>query len=210
MHHTAVGLSQMHSHRISHQDLKPSNVLAYGTERGFRFADLGRSVCDEKAGPFDGMRFSGDRSYAPPEVLYGHVNEEWVDRHLGSDAYLLGSMIFFYCRGAGATQLLFEKVDRPHRPSAFGGTWTAPYRQVLPILQHAFTDVLEELQASLDSSIASDLVRAANELCTPDPVLRGHSLERLGGGHNYSLQRYISMFDRLAKRAEVQSRVGAQ
>src|SRR6266851_917241 len=34
LHHIATGLHQLHSAKVAHQDLKPSNVLAFRTARG--------------------------------------------------------------------------------------------------------------------------------------------------------------------------------
>ncbi|MCB2400061.1 protein kinase domain-containing protein [Rhizobium ruizarguesonis] len=207
MHQIAVGLQQLHSRRIAHQDLKPSNVLAFGNTRDFRVADLGRAICDGTAGPHDDLLFSGDYSYAPPEILYAQIDPDFAMRRLGCDLYLLGSMIFFFATGFGCTQQLVSRLTLAELPPSLRGTCTASYVAAMPVIQHHFTDLLSELKDALDPSVADDLTRAASELCNPDPVIRGHPLDRVKAGNRFSLERYIAIFDRLAKRADLIHRV---
>ncbi|MEI2300514.1 protein kinase domain-containing protein [Ensifer sp. MJa1] len=203
MHHTAVGISQLHSRRIAHQDLKPSNVLSFGQKEDFRVADLGRSVCDGTAGPHDDLTFSGDWGYAPPEILYGHIDPDFARRRLGCDLYLLGSMIFFFATGFGCTQQLLTRLDVAQRPLSVRGTWRGDYEMALPMLQACFTDMLAELEGNLPGPFHEELIKAASELCNPNPTLRGHPLDRVTSGNQFSLVRYVSLFDKLAKKAEV-------
>lgn len=206
MHHIAVGISQLHSKRIAHQDLKPSNVLAFGEKLDFRIADLGRSVCDGTPGPFDDLSFSGDFGYAPPEIIYSQINPDWSARRLGCDLYMLGSMIFFFATRFSCTHLLVSKLDLAQRPFFMGGGWNADYDSILPIVQNKFTEMLEQLSATLPPKVASELTSAASELCNPDPKLRGHPLDRGKNANKYSLVRYIALFDRLAKVAAIEAR----
>jgi serine/threonine protein kinase len=207
MHQIAVGLAQLHSRRIAHQDLKPSNVLAFGNKRDFRVADLGRAICDGTAGPHDDLLFSGDFSYAPPEILYAQLDPDFAARRLGCDLYLLGSMIFFFATGYGCTQQLVSRLASTERPPTLRGTWNGSYTAALPIIQHNFTDLLMDLHNLLDPTVAAELTKSASELCNPDPTLRGHPLNRLHIANKYSLERYVSLFDRLAKRADLVHRI---
>jgi len=207
MHQISVGLQQLHSRRIAHQDLKPSNVLAFGNARDFRVADLGRAICDGTAGPHDDLLFSGDFGYAPPEILYTQLDPDFATRRLGCDLYLLGSMIFFFATGFGCTQQLVSRLAVSERPQTIRGTWNGTYVAALPIIQHHFTDLLAELSEALDPSVAEELTKAASELCNPDPAFRGHPLDRVKAGDRFSLQRYIAIFDRLAKRADLVHRM---
>ena len=204
LHHTTVGLNQLHLKRIAHQDLKPSNVLCFGHADDFKIADLGRAICEGTAGPYDRLPFAGDWGYAPPEILYQQVSPNWNERCLNADIYLLGSMIFFFAMGFGCTQLLIQKTEQQFRPFILNGQWTGNYPQILPNVQTIFTEMLFELRSSLESSVAADLVKAASELCNPEPTLRGHPLER--SGNRFALARYISLFDVLSKRAQVAAR----
>jgi serine/threonine protein kinase len=208
LHHASVGLNQLHSRRITHQDLKPSNILSFGEESGFKLGDLGRSTCQDRPGPFDTLVFPGDRSYAPLEILYSYINKDAFERRLCCDCYMLGSMIFFFGLGLGATQLFLHRLPRENWPLA--GGWEGSYSALLPMLQNVFSDMLIELHEALgDDAIANELVTCASQLSNPDPSLRGHPLTHARGGRIYSLERYVSIFDRLAKSAEIQARVGA-
>lgn len=206
IHHAAVGLNQLHSKRITHQDIKPSNILSFGSDQGFKLADLGRSTCEDVAGPLDKFSFTGDPSYAPLEILYGTVNPDAFQRRMACDCYMLGSMIFFFGHGFGATQLFLNRLPVENRPYP-SGSWLGSYGEMLPMLQNEFTGMLADLSKSLgEGEVANDLVRFASELCSPDPKLRGHPLEHAHGSNIYSLQRYISVFDRLARASEVEAR----
>lgn len=211
IHHAGVGLSQLHSRRVTHQDLKPSNILSFGDENGFKLADLGRSVCEDNPGPFDESVFSGDRSYAPIEILYNYVNKDAFERRMSCDCYMLGSMIFFFGLEMGATQLFLTKLPRENWPYLFGGGWEGNYMTILPMLQNVFSEMLAELKEALGGSgIADELVLCASQLSNPDPGLRGHPLTRQGGGRVYSLERFVSTFDRLARRAAIEARTGSR
>ena len=206
MHHAAIGLAQLHARRITHQDLKPSNVLSFDEER-FKISDLGRCACEDDNGPFDGMLFAGDWSYAPPEIAYEHIDQDAFRRRLSCDLYMLGSLIFFFVNGFGTTQLLMDRMPLDQRPLVFRGGWTAEYDAILPTLQASFTEMLHALEKELgDGNISTALVKAARELANPDPRLRGHPTFRKRDGNRYSLERYISLFDRLAKLAAIQAR----
>ena len=199
MHHATVGLSQLHAQGIAHQDFKPSNLLSFEDDEVFKVSDLGRCTCEGQPSPHDLLPFTGDLKYAPPEILYGYVNPQAQDRRLRSDLWMLGSMIFFFVRGFGATQLLINELRVENRPTPLGA-WNGGYRPIVPLLQTCFTKMLHDLETDLgDNQVCRELVKAASELCNPDDELRGHPLARAGAGNPHSLERYISLFDRLAK-----------
>ncbi len=110
MHQVSAALQQLHNIEIAHQDLKPSNVLVFNNGSS-KLADLGRASDNHRSSPYDSLNCAGDWTYAPPELLYGHVSEDWRVRRLGGDIYLLGSLAVFFCTGVSMTHLLFERLD---------------------------------------------------------------------------------------------------
>lgn len=198
LHHTSVGLQQLHAERIAHQDVKPSNVLMFGT-LGSKLADLGRSSYRGSPGPFDGHDFPGDLNYAPPEVLYGQISREWTERRLASDMYQLGSLAMFFFTRSGTTTALLAELDRCHAPQ----NWAASYKLALPHVQQAFVQSIDRLETMTPSSIRHEISRIIGELCNPDPSRRGHPRNRIGHSNKYGLERYVSRFDLLAQRAEL-------
>lgn len=67
LHHVATGLYQLHSARVAHQDLKPSNILVFDKKLS-KVSDLGSASIREVPSPRDEAPFAGDSTYAPPEV----------------------------------------------------------------------------------------------------------------------------------------------
>jgi hypothetical protein len=49
--------------------------------------------------------------------------------------------------------------------------------------------------------VRTEIVAAIEELCDPDPHVRGHPVNR--EMHQFGLERYISLFNHLGKRAEM-------
>jgi serine/threonine protein kinase len=192
LHHVATGLRQLHVAGIAHQDLKPSNVLVFPT--GSKLADLGRSTGRDRPSPWDDWKVPGDRAYAPPELLYGHLDTDWNRRRLGGDAYLLGSLVVYLFLRVGMTSLTLS-----HLPPAYHDSeWTGPYADVLDYLRDAFGRAVNEFEAALPACLRPHLVPVVRQLCEPDPSRRGHPLARQGSGSPYSLERYVSLFDLLA------------
>jgi hypothetical protein len=67
---------------------------------------------------------------------------------------------------------------------------------------------MAEFRANLPARAVPDrlrdeLVSVVSQLCEPDPSLRGHPASRQTPANQYSLERYISIFDRLAYTAEI-------
>src|SRR5713226_5160652 len=133
LHNVANGLRQLHQHQIAHQDTKPSNVLKFNGQQ-FKVGDLGRCSIKGRIAPHDAYKVAGDPAYAPPELLYGQLDPEFIVRRLGADAYLLGSLAAFLVTGTPMTTLLIDELDRSARPTEWKGT----YALVLPQVQSAF------------------------------------------------------------------------
>lgn len=195
LHQIVVGLRQLHNQEIAHQDIKPSNVLLF-SQLGTKLADLGRAAAIGMKPPHDDLEIAGDRTYAPPELLYHHLPADWRARRYGCDAYLLGSMVVYFLTGSGMTHVLIGELAGSQRPSIWNGT----YLDLLPAIRDAFARVLVDLRNSIPRG-AEDLVTVVKELCDPDPTLRGHP--KNSPGNQFSLERYVTRFDLLARKAEL-------
>jgi serine/threonine protein kinase len=134
LHQVATGLWQLHRSGIAHQDLKPSNILVFNASSS-KLADLGRAACADQQSPHDNLNCAGDLSYAPPELLYGHIPTDWRQRRLGCDAYLLGSMLAFFFTGLNMNALILGQLHEDHSWAKWHGT----FEDVLPYVRDAFS-----------------------------------------------------------------------
>jgi len=201
IHNVATGLRQLHSAEIAHQDLKPSNVLVFDPSTS-KIADLGRASWRNGSATHDAYTIPGDPTYAPVELLYHHVLPDWNQRRLGCDAYHLGSMVVFLFSRANLTALTLLALDPSLRPDS----WSGAYADVLPYVRQAFENALGTFGGSFiegSKHLAGDLVPIVRQLCDPDPLLRGDPRERRPGPNQFSLERYVSRFDLLARREEL-------
>ncbi len=203
LHNVANGLRQLHQQQVAHQDMKPSNALRFANEQ-FKVCDVGRASMKGRAAPHDGLPVAGDRTYAPPELLYGQMHPEFMVRRLGCDAYLLGSLATFLIIGLPMTALIVNELDPTARPAV----WTGTYAAVLPQVRAAYARALDRLAPELpaDAPYRGELLLCIRQLCDPDPNLRGHPTTRAtlaGAGNVYDLERYVSIFDRLAREATI-------
>ena len=199
LHHMATGLNQLHGSNIAHQDLKPSNVLVFEEGRISKLADLGCASVRGSSCPRDDRPFAGDPRYAPPESLYGHQDPEWGGRRLGCDVYLLGSMVVFMFTGLSMTSLIASNLQ----PNFTWDNWTGSYQDVLPYVRDAFGKATNTFAEEIpEGALREELKLAVQLLCDPDPSKRGHPLNRVGVSSPFSLQRFVTRFDLLARRLE--------
>ena len=198
MHHISVGLRQLHERGIAHQDVKPSNVLTFENE-GSKLTDLGRSSQMGVSGPHDHRPIAGDKTYGPPELLYGDTSGDWNCRRFACDAYHLGSMIAFFETGVP----IWPQIEGRLKPTFHHLSWSGGYSRVLPYIKAVHDEVVRDFETRVDTEYREDLSEIVRQLCEPDPILRGHPRNRIGVGNPYSLERYVSILDRLALRAEV-------
>lgn len=202
LHHIAIGLRQLHQSQIAHQDLKPSNVLVF-KDAGSKIADLGRSAAKMLISPHDNCSVPCALSYAPPELLYGMVNPDWNKRRFGCDAYLLGSMVVFYFARVAMTPLMLKHLDLSYHPQSLGGPYIGTYAEALPYIKEAFASALDQFIDETPTDLTDNLTSIIQQLCEPDPSLRGHPSNRKTNQNQYSLERYVSMFNLLATRVEL-------
>ena len=198
LHNTATALRQLHWNGIVHQDVRPANVLIQ-EQIGAKLGDLGHARDREKSRPNGDL--NRDSVYAAPERLYG-VQATDFEAAKASDLYQLGSMIFFLFTGVGATVHVSKHLSLIHHWTR----WSGEYEDVLPMLHSSSEVALRDLAEYLPSSVIDELVVAARQLINPDPDHRGHPINLEGRGPRFGLDRYISLFDRLKRRAEIELR----
>jgi serine/threonine protein kinase len=201
LHQTAVGLQQLHTTGIAHQDVKPSNILFFPVD-GSKVSDLGRASYIRASSQSDQFQIPGDIGYAPPEQWYGWHHGSDFECRCVADLYLLGSLVFFYFLNCSVTQAIRVKISIKHEKS-FNGT---DFLHDLPYLQYAFNEAIDDLRESVEKfaeDLSDEIVLIALQLCEPDPRRRGDP-RVLAAAHvpRYDLQPYISRFDRLASVAE--------
>ena len=208
LHQTAVGLQQLHSARISHQDLKPSNILMFEEGREVKLADLGRAVDRDVDAPYEDFGIAGDKGYALPELLYGFVSPEWATRRLACDLYHLGSLGFFLFTGVHAVAAMLGELPVSHQPYHFSNeAWDGPFEDVVPLLEEALArnlrDIRKQLVMMTTEDVSDALVAVLGWLCAPDPAKRGHPRDR-NTLTPHSVQRFVSTFNMLATKAGIQ------
>lgn len=81
--------------------------------------------------------------------------------------------------------------------------WKGSFDEALVFLRPAFADAVEYVSAELPNELRADVTSVLRQLCEPDPVKRGHPLDTRTGGNTFSLERYVTRFDLLAKKAEL-------
>jgi len=214
LHQVAAGLSQLHRHTIAHQDIKPSNILYVdilgpGASADTRIGDLGRAALSGKVPAlYEPLKFMGTQAYTPPELLYGQLSANSNERRFGCDLYSLGSMAAFFFCGQPTNIFLVNNLD----PAHFWANWRGDYAGVLAFVQAAFAKALAEIRQHVDQYInpgnsdrrkaaVNDVISAIEYLCDPNPAVRGHSAQRRAHANQFDLQRFISLFDRLARQA---------
>lgn len=204
LHNVAVGIKQLHSVNIAHQDLKPSNILLYDDGVVSKVGDLGRSLCSEIEAPHEnGGDFPGDLNYAPPEFLYRYIDPDWNFRVRSTDMYLFGSLIVFYFSGANMTALIGKNLD----PQFKWTKWRGTFKEVHDYLVDAFYKALKEFKYSInDNELSIELSSIIEYCCFPIPDQRGHPKAIWQNGSRnpsqFDFQRLISKFDLLYRKAE--------
>lgn len=198
LHNVSVGLWQLHKLGIAHQDVKPSNVLVFEAAKS-KLGDLGHAHDRGANRPGTNYQVAGDPNYAPPEHFYSNGYSDWDRRRVASDVYLLGSMISFFFSEIGMTAHITKNMV-----PAFHWTNNSSidYSAALPYVRDAFDLSVAEIEGKIPASVRADLKLALSQLCEPDPDNRGHPSNIRGAGARFSVERYISLFDRLATCAE--------
>lgn len=197
LHDIAVALKQLHGIDVAHQDLKPSNILLFRKE--CKLGDLGRSICKDIEGPYNKLAFTGDFNYAPPEIMYRYFDNDWNKRVYATDCYLLGSMVVFYFSGISMSALLLKHIPEKFRWEV----WRGAFEEIKPYLAEGFTKAIHEFRNSIHNTyFKNELSDMIEQLCFPFPEKRGHPKNVLSTGNNFNLERFVTRFDYLSKKAE--------
>ncbi|HMF02037.1 MAG TPA: protein kinase [Terriglobia bacterium] len=195
-HGVCVGIKQLHSKDIVHQDLKPSNVLVFESEKS-KLADLGRSSQKGTKADFDDH--CGDLGYTPIELQYRQFDSDWDIRRKGADLYMLGALFAFLTANVHFFGVVLSKIPTAYHPRL----WTGTYSDALPVLRAATYDAITEVVTALPNQLQSDAQKILEWLCNPEPNLRGHPVTRAQRfGNPFALERIISAADLLARKAQ--------
>lgn len=201
LHHSSIGLQELHGMNIAHQDVKPSNVLVF-PDKLSKLTDLGSASQVGKPSKSDREMIPGDISYAAPEQWYSwSPSGDFENRYL-VDLYRLGSLVFYFfadCSATDAVQLKISiKYGREFVRSDFSGD--------LPYIEHAFEESLSDLRilvGEIAGDLTEEIVLIAQQLCDPDPRRRGDPSARAAKyRRQYDVQAYVSRFNMLARKAE--------
>lgn len=202
LHDITVGMQQLHKNEISHQDMKPSNVLSVHNQS--KIGDLGRSLCmapDIRCPyPFD---FNGDPSYAPPEAFFYYGTQKEKKALYNMDSYMLGSLIVFYISGISFNTMMSHYLPISIREMVASGK---TYEEAKPELINAYHEALLEFEKDIPlDDIRKDLVQIVEYLCNPDVERRGHpkNLSSKNLTPEYDLTRTFTELDRLYRKAEL-------
>lgn len=80
--------------------------------------------------------------------------------------------------------------------------WRGSWEDALVFLRPAFSEAVDYVGNEIPAYYRDPLCPALAQLCDPDPSTRGDPKERRLGGNTFQLHRYVSLFNRLARRAE--------
>jgi len=202
LHNVTVGLWQLHKHGVAHTNIRPENILEFNKKLQ-KITRLGGADIKGIRNPILESSVLVDPAYITPEYLYGQNETDWVYNSQAKDVYHLGSLIFFLFTQSNFNSWLFyflDELNPNYRPGKWGGT----FDDVLPYLVDAYDTAIYFFTAYVeDEELKNDLEITLRQLCHPDPKRRGHPKNILSIGSSMSVERFISMFDRLAKMAEI-------
>lgn len=174
LHSVAVGLQQLHTAGITHEDIKPSNILTFDKKNITKVGDLGCSTCETIRSPFEDDPFPGDHNYAPPERAYSVVVEDIKLSKRLTDCYLLASLITYYITGMSLNALIMENMPETHKPNNYTGL----FKGVKDYLDVAFSKALEQLRKDIPfPELEDQIIGIVRQLGDPDPARRCRDME---------------------------------
>lgn len=215
LHNVFVATNQMHKAQIAHNDLKPANTLVID-DKVQKVADLGRATSHHHPAAHDAYLCTGDTRFAPPEQLYptdqncAHISRE-LRRRVG-DLYNLGSLVYYMLTARMFTPEVISSLRPEVRPRTADGGSEDSYQNAVPFWKEAhaalctdISDVASQRFGPGVSSEVTDLRGMVVQLCEPDPLVRGHPLNKNRAQDPYGLERYISGLNSLRLKLRVKS-----
>jgi serine/threonine protein kinase len=207
-HHATVAVRQLHSTKITHQDIKPGNLLYFELTEGLsaKLGDLGCAHVEGAESPRDDFHIAGDVAYAPPELHYKAIELlPQSQRRIAADLHMLGNLICWLLAGTSYNMILYMILPENLRPYKSAAT----FEGALPGLIDAHTQTLEIFKNKFPRCIADDLAKIVGELCFPDPRRRGLRAHGTPAPNPFDLARFVSRLDLLRYRLRVSQRVNA-
>ena len=204
IHKVAVGLENLHYYKISHLDIKPSNILIMDAG-DVKIGDFGHAYAYDDPSPkeINTTGLLGDSTYAPPEHFYDYRHLNIKDRLLSTDLYLLGNLIVLLCTDKNLTTATFENLQSQHSRN----NWCDPYQSVLPFIIEAWESALKEFEASCPVEMQrSELTELVRYLTDPNPMRRGHPRNFREPGFQFNLRRFVSRLDVIRNYTELKLR----
>ncbi|MBT3361586.1 MAG: protein kinase family protein [Rhodospirillales bacterium] len=193
---------------IAHCDLKPSNSLWFQHQARTKIGDLGSATGISMAHPHaDVIDVFNDPAYSPPEVQYGFFPDDWRQRFLSLDLYLLGNLAVFLLDGYNnLTAEIIGRLPLGMRATSEAGNWMGNFHDILPHLENKFAMYLGDLESRLSdrlgNDIAAEIVDIVRYLSCPNPYKRGHPKARASiHGNPYDLEKVVSAFSLLTVKA---------
>lgn len=198
LHHMATALHELHFSWIAHQDVKPAHVIVL-PEGDAKLAGLSSAHDSTRPRPYG--EAGRDRTWAPPEVLYGGTINSF-DERCAADLFQLGSLAIFLFTSIGFN----AQLQRILHPMHSWHEWRGTYKDALPYVRAAHRQILDSLSTAVPDAIREKFISTVEQLTDPEPALRGHPQNIQGKGTRYGLERFISAFDILSHRARLQRR----
>lgn len=199
LHNVAVAIEEMHSIQIAHQDIKPSNVLIFENKNTSKLGDVGRSSSLNNPADHDAFEWAGDAAYSPFEQLYGYVDPDWKIRRYSCDMFMFGNLIMTCFNNISITSAVINSLPLACRPQ----NWDDTYENILPQIEKNFAECVNSFNTNIDDDLRQELIKIIKQLCCPNIQNRG-DLKNSNKSSQYSLIRFISKLDWLARKYELQ------